>query len=32
MGIGVLGPLTCDPPVVGRRDRAVLVALTLYVG
>ena len=32
MGIGVLGPLTCDPPVVGRRDRAVLSALALYVG
>ena len=32
MGIGVLGPLTCDPPVVGRRDRAVLSALALYAG
>ena len=32
MGIGVLGPLTCDGRVIGRRDRAVLSALALYVG
>ena len=32
MSIGVLGPLTCDGRVIGRRDRAVLTALALYVG
>ncbi len=32
MGIGVLGPVTCDGRVIGRRDRAVLSALALYVG
>jgi DNA-binding SARP family transcriptional activator len=32
MGIGVLGPLVCDRRIIGRRDRAVLSALTLYAG